>query len=265
MRGSRIKRLLSSLTLALCLNFFAIGLCAQEASKIDEVIKPRCDLSEAPQITDPPPNGRIFAALDADKSAQAAIVVYGMEGDARRYAEKVKRWLTKARGVEAARLVQLYGGPSDERRLELWLVPHGASLPRVNNVADDKRAIQFASFSYWSGEYCGSERFPALRTFAEALGRLPGWQGYIIVRPHRNPRRKGMGDEGWDPDGYLSRRQALRRAARDRLYTIRKFGLSPARLRAVVGDKDDWTHAELWLVPPGVEPQRFRMKSSKKG
>lgn len=246
-----LKIFISSLALLLCLHFAAGKLTAQEAYKLDETTNLRCDLSEVPQITDPPVP--IFKALDENKEAQVAIIVYGMEGFARRYARDVKRWLVEVRGVNAERLVTLYGGSSEKRRLELWLIPQGARLPKVNALDDQNFAVQFDTYGYWHGDYCGSDRPAALAEFAEALKRQPRWQGYIVIRPHRNKRGVSAGDEGWDPDGHVSRQQAMRRLTKDKSYLVKKFGLAPIRVKAVVGDDDEWTHSEIWLVPPGTK------------
>jgi hypothetical protein len=259
---SNQKKFIALLALLLFLPFVAAPINAQEASKIDEVVNPRCDLSEVPQITDPPPTGIIFAALDEKREAKAAIIVYGMQGQARRYAKNVVRWLSEVRGIDAKRLVALYGGPSDVLRLELWLVPKGAPLPQVKPDEDDQHAAQFDTYSYRNEEYCGGDRFPALNELAAALKQRHGWRGYIVVRPHKNSRGIRAGDAGWDPDGYISRQQAFDRAAKDKRYLVIKSGLSPTRLKAVVGDNDEWTHAELWLVPPGAEPPATKRKIS---
>lgn len=246
-----IRKIMALFILVLCLHFTAASFNAQEAYKVDETTYLRCDLSEVPQITDPPMP--IFKALDENKEAQLAIIVYGMEGFARRYARDVRRWLSEVRGVNPERLVTLFGGLSDKPRLELWLVPQGASLPKVYPVGDDKNAMQFDTYVYWKGEFCGDGRLLALKEFAEVLKQRLDWQGYIVIRPHRNKRGVSAGEADWNSDGYVSRRQALRRIAKDKNYLVRKFGLSPNRLKAVVGANDEWTHAELWLVPPGAE------------
>lgn len=263
MSAPGIKKIMTSFVLVLCLHFTAASFRAQEAYKVDETTYLRCDLSEVPQITDPPMP--IFKALDENKEAQVAIIVYGMEGFARRYAKDVRRWLSEVRGVNPERLVTLFGGSSDKPRLELWLVPQGASLPTVNSFVDNRNAIQFDSYAYWKGEFCGDGRLLALNEFAEVLNERLDWQGYIVIRPHGNKRGVGAGDAGWDADGYVSRRQALRRIAKDKSYLVRKFGLSPKRLKAVVGADNEWTHAELWLVPPGAELPAANAQSLIKG
>lgn len=254
MRKLSGKLFVSWLVVLLCLHLVAAGVSAQEAYKIDEAKNPRCDLSEVPPI-DPPPGGKFATALYNNPEARGAVVVYGLEGDARSYAEHVRERLVKYAGLQAERLVTVYGGHAEDLLMELWVIPKGAAEPKSNFVEDTKRARQFAIYGYWSGEYnlCGSGRGPDLFAFAEALKQRPHWRGHIVVRPHRNRRGAGPQTEGWDPDGYVSRRQALRRAAKDKRSLV-KSGVTPSRVRAVVGDKAKWTHAELWLIPPGAEP-----------
>jgi len=250
-RKQFLNLIVTRMALLTCLLFSATSLSAQEAYKIDEAINPRCDLSEVPQVTDTPMP--LFKALAENRAAKVAIIVHGMPGAARVYGKDVKRWLTEERGVDPARLVALYGGASNEMRLELWLIPQGASPPKVMPDEDYKTATHFDSYAYQGGEMCDAGRLPALDEFAEMLKKRPDWHGSIVVRPHINKRGVKPGDAEWDPDGLVSRQEALRRAAKDKRYLVRKFGLSPARLTAVVGDNDTWTHAELWLVPPGAE------------
>lgn len=248
-----LKKIAAPFVMLLCLHFVAARLRAQEAYKVAEIENPRCDLSEVPPL-DPPPGGRFATVMRDTPEAGGAIIVFDTKkGSAARYAQHVKDRLIRFAGVAAERLVTIYGGVSENPRLELWIIPKGATEPKSNFVEDRKNASQFDRYIYWDGEYCGGGRFPALAEFAKELKKLANWQGYIVIRPHRNKRGVSEGDADWDSDGHVSRRQALRRIAVDKSYLVRKFGLSPARLRAVIGDNDDWTHAELWLVPPGAE------------
>jgi hypothetical protein len=219
------------------------------AYKIDEMTRPRCDLGEVSQITDE--SAPVFVALAAHPDAKAAVVVYGMPGAAINYARDVRRWLTEARAAVPERLLDIYGGPAASLRLELWLVPAGAAPPTAAPPAVEGRVTLFDRYDYWPGEYCGPDRPPSLKVFAETLKSMPGWRGTIVVRPHVNRRGARAGDEHWD-ESPLTRREALRRAAEDRLHLVRQLGLDPARIRAVVGAPDEWAHAELWLIPPAA-------------
>ena len=220
------------------------------AYKIDETDYTRCDLSEVPQVTDLPMP--IFVELDKHMGAKAAVVVYApLPGEAMSYARHVSRWLTESRGVTAERLSEVYGGFAEKKRLELWLVPAGAEPPPPAHAFTRGVVALFDEYSYWGGESCYYEREVALEVFAETLKHMPGWRGTVVVRPHLNRRGLKPADEGWDA-APLNRRRALRQAAADRLHLVRQLGLDPSRIRAVVGARDEWSHAELWLIPPAA-------------
>lgn len=73
--------------------------------------------------------------LQNDPSAKGYIIVYG--GPRATAAEKQKRikraldYLTATRGIDAARIVTLDGGPREQTTTELWIVPLGADPPPV--------------------------------------------------------------------------------------------------------------------------------------
>jgi hypothetical protein len=230
---------------------FAAAARAEQAYKIDETDYTRCDLSEMSVVNDL--GGAIFKALAERPDAKAAIVVYSPKtGDAMRYARWVKEWMSERRGAAPGRLVEVYGGYAAKRRLEFWLVPAGAAPPPDAPPVARVGVTLFDRYSYYPGESCPDTRLPALEAFADALKRLPGWRGTLVMRPHVNRRGARGGDRDFDYSP-LTRRQALRRAAEDRLYLIKRLGLDPARVRAVVGGADDsWAHGELWLIPPAA-------------
>jgi hypothetical protein len=243
------RRALAPLLLLLCVAASAApDAAAQRAYKIDETEYTRCDLSEVSQVTDLP--SPVFAALDAQPTAKVAVVVRARRpGEAMVYARWVREWMSRARGVSPERLLEVYGGHAEKRRLELWLVPEGAEPPPPAPPVSRIGVTLFVRYSYWGGESCPDDHAPALETFAETLKRLPGWRGTIVLRPHVNRHGARGGDEDFDYSP-LTRRQALRRAAADRLRLVRQLGIHPSRIRAVVGAPDSRAHGELWLIPP---------------
>lgn len=243
--GSHVGRFFA--LLLLCAACAADARGQQRAYKVEETEYTRCDLSEVSQVTDEPMS--IVVELDRHPGAKAAVVVYASEpGEALAYARHVSRWLTRSRAVPAERLVEVYGGFAGRKRLELWLVPARAEPPAAPALTRAGVTL-FGRYNYWGGESCSHEREVALEVFAETLKRMPGWRGTVVVRPHLNRRGLRPADEGWD-DAPLDRRGALRQAAADRLRLVRQLGLDPGRIKAVVGAGSDWSHAELWLVPP---------------
>jgi len=250
--SNNVTRLAALLLLCLTCASAARG---QQAYKIDETDNTRCDLGEVAQVTDLPMP--LFVELNKHREAKVAIVVYAPRpGDGIVYALQIKRWLTEARGVVAERVLAVYGGYAGKRRLEIWLVPAGAEPPREATPVTRRGVTLFERYYYYGGEACPEERGPAPKVLAEALRRLPGCRGTVVIRPHVNPRRMKPWSEGWDP-AALTRRQALRRAAEERLRLTRQLGVDPARIRAVVGAPDEYAQAELWLIPPAAPDRGF--------
>ena len=243
--GTNIRRAFALALLSVACAAFARG--QQEARRIDETERARCDLSEVPQVTDL--TRPLFVELGRHPRARAAVVVHAPRaGEGLSYALQVRRWLTEARGVAPERLLDIYGGPAPKKRLELWLVPEGAAPPRAAPPVAREGVTLFDRYTFRDGESCDSGRELSLEVFAATLKCLPDWRGTVVVRPHYNRRGAESHDADWSPP--LTRRGALRRAAVDRLHLVRQLGLGHARIRAVVGAPDRWAHAELWLVPP---------------
>jgi len=245
-----LRRVCRTLALVISVCAFAhVATRAQQAYKIDETDYTRCDLSEVPQLTDE--GMPIFTVLKVHADTRVAVVVYAQQpGDAIRYARQVVNWLTFVRGVAASRLYPLYGGVAEKRRVELWAVPQGAALPTVARADDFSGLTLFDIYLAFDGESCAPSRPAALAVFAETLKSMPGWTGRVVWRPHKNPRSVHMYSEEWDFDS-ITRGRALRRARADSNTLVRDYGLAPSRFTASVGANDEWTHAELWLVPPG--------------
>jgi hypothetical protein len=101
----------------------------QQAYKLSEAERPRCDLSEVWPLNDL--GSGALAEIARRPDAQTAVVVYGLPGASIVYARDVKRWLSEVRGVAPGRVLDVYGGPAHEMRMELWLVPAGAAPPRA--------------------------------------------------------------------------------------------------------------------------------------
>lgn len=253
MRLSSVRELLTLPAVLLLLFFVTAEAEAQGAYKIDEVINPRCDLSEVPQITDLP--SPIFVELNKHKDARVAIIVYGMPGEAPHYARRVNNWLTTVRGVAPERLVHLYGGTGGERRLELWRVPRGAALPPVPKPDSYQGVTKFNTYTYWNPECYSTDWQGALIGFGYALKRRPGWRGRIVVHPGRNPDYV-RAETDLPVGGRLTRGGAARRARQDRLYLLKKSGLPSSRVEAVVGEASEWAYSELWMIPPAERERK---------
>ena len=75
-----------------------------------------------------------------DREANSSVLVVGYTAVAEKAplalsrANNAKAYLTKDKGVDASRIVTKDGGKGG-RRVEIWFVPAGATMPTVNPVA----------------------------------------------------------------------------------------------------------------------------------
>jgi hypothetical protein len=235
----------------------AAGAQQQRAYKIEETDYTRCDVSEIPQLSQE--TMPLFVEMGRHPRAKAAVVVYADQpGEALSYARRITSRLSGTHGVTAERLLEVYGGFAEKKRVEIWLVPAGAEPPRQAPGYTPAGVTMFDSYSYWRGDDCSYEREVALEVFAETLKRMPGWRATLVVRPHLNRRGLTRKDEGWD-EAQMNLRQARRQAAKDRLHLVRQLGLDPSRIKAVVGARGgEWSRAELWLIPPAAQTPNGR-------
>jgi hypothetical protein len=68
--------------------------------------------------------------LQNEPGSQGYIIAYGTcEGEAQARADRAKDYLVNTRGIDAGRLVTIDGGCASELKVELWVVPTGATAP----------------------------------------------------------------------------------------------------------------------------------------
>ena len=80
--------------------------------------------------------------LKENPDALVHIISYGgrtsRPGEAKAAADKVKDYLVTTRGIDASRVVTVDGGYREDRTVELWLAPAGASPPAPTPTVDPK-------------------------------------------------------------------------------------------------------------------------------
>lgn len=214
---------------------------AQEAYKIGDVTRLRCDIGEIAQLD--------YMAIDVEKKdAKGVIIVYGnMRGKATRYAAYVKNMLVNFRRMNPQSLLAYYGGYSEKPKMEIWVVPKGAKEPQINPVINESAATKFDAYSYFF-EYCPDEREPALKIFAEELKQNQNLTGYIIVYYDKD-KSEAM---------YSSVHRGQRASVMDKKF-LTKLGISGSRIFTIDADykKTSYAnHAELWIVPQGSSPAK---------
>ncbi len=71
--------------------------------------------------------------LQNQPGSQGYIIAYGScEGEAQARADRAKDYLVNTRGIDAGRLVTVDGGCMSELKVELWIVPTGATAPTAS-------------------------------------------------------------------------------------------------------------------------------------
>ena len=129
---------------------------AQEAYKYADVTNLRCDFSEVEPVYS------LIPEMADKPDAKVEIIVFGMKGYMKRYANSVKNYFYLGHGLDEERISVFYGGDSDKGKMELWILPKGAKEPEINYISDDQNAKQFDSYIYNNMEYCGEK--PPSRT-----------------------------------------------------------------------------------------------------
>ncbi|MFL6230810.1 MAG: hypothetical protein ACJ741_18710, partial [Pyrinomonadaceae bacterium] len=148
---------------------------------------------------------------------------------------------------------------------ELWLVPVGATpKPRSDAYStqfEDTDSARKYDEGFLPNERDFNESYTtsiddSLDGFADSLRKEPKSLGYIIAyaqyridqwseydgRGRKSARKRVM----LDPVGTAQKEMAEKKAA-----LVKKYGISPARLRLLNGGYRKWRSMELWIVPQG--------------
>lgn len=84
--------------------------------------------------------------LRNDPTAQGYLICYGgrvgHRGEAQRRCQRAMNYVSKQRGIEAARIVTADGGYREDLTIELWVLPSGAMPPTASSTVDP-REVRF--------------------------------------------------------------------------------------------------------------------------
>lgn len=225
------------LYLALFIVSSVFAVQAQEAYKFEETTYLRWDLGEVFVIHE-------FATeLTKLPDVKGFILVSGQRGKSMRYAESVKRHL-KYYKINPERISTGYGGESEPRRMELWIVPKNAAGPNFAAAAEYQSATSFDDYS-WACDPCEYLRRDTLELFAKELKKYPKTKAYIIIHPSRQQY-----------SALRTQRQARRKAVVEKRF-LNKLGIKNSRIIALAGDYSDSDYAALWIVPSDSEPPKL--------
>ena len=117
---------------------FALAASAQNASKFDEygAVNTEDEMARLDNFT---------ISLQNIPGATGYIIVYGGRksrvGDAKAVIKRTLNYLTKMRGMDAARIKAIDGGLKELPSRELWIVPEGAPPPKPSPTIFPKKKI----------------------------------------------------------------------------------------------------------------------------
>ena len=195
---------------------------------------PRWDLSEEPGV---------FRYVEQERPARphdkVVYIAYGPLGEATAYLLSIDNWLKQVIGVDPKLIFTFDGGREKKLRYEVWLVPEGAEIPKINKlVADEETIFEFAHYPYEDQcEVCGIQGRYALEALVKILKQRPQSKAYL------------------DFYGCGGRRANQSRVVRHEIMEakqilVKEGGITPSRILIrlkAVGKRDCQTR--IWLLP----------------
>jgi hypothetical protein len=212
--------------------------------------------------------------LQTDPSTRGFLIVYrtrrDLPGLSNRYAQRMKSYLVKTRGISKERVITVDGGVASCLTQQLWIAPPGtAPKPKTNaysRVFVDIDSVRlFDEFSFYSSrDESEVVSYPVLEdeagnleAFAETLRGEPRSRAHVIaygqyyiergVMDYANGQRgKAYKRTHLDPPGTA---QQELRAIRNLL--VKTYGIAPSRISIIDGGHRKVREVELWIVPTG--------------
>lgn len=210
--------------------------------------------------------------LQNNPNVRAFLLVYrshrDLPGLSGRRVNWMRDYLIYSRGLKADRIVAIDGGTASCLSHELWLVPPGtAPKPREDAYY---RAFEDTDVARKYDEYhftiledmlvsFSTEFENGLEGFAQALRNEPRTLAYIIAY-------EGYRVESWEEEDERGRKKTRRRVSIDPRGTawkelrskkaelVKRYGISPSRIKLVNGGYRKWREVEFWIAPPGARP-----------
>ena len=182
--------------------------------------------------------------LQSEPNNKAYLVVYrtrrDLPGLSNRYAQRMKGYLTRSRGIAPERVITVDGGVASCLTQELWVVPPSAAPPPRSDAYSNSynpAVYKFDEHSYANQDpeglyYWQDSPEELLEAFGFELQKNPKSIGYLIAYRSRERNNARVAEN------------ALRR---ERDYLIKQFGISPGRLRTIQGGVREMRTIELWV------------------
>ncbi len=220
---------------------FTFAVKAQKAYKFNEATNPRWDIGEVLNVYD------FRDELRKLTDAKGFILVFGKRGKSLRYAEDVKRFLLFSK-INSERILTGYGGESENRKMELWIVPKDAETPQSVKVNYEKPTV-FDDYPFLC-EGCELGRKTALEIFAKELKDFPQTKAYIVIYPSKS-----------ENSTIKNRQQAEKKAAVEKRF-LNRLGIKNSRITMIIGDYETYECSELWIVPLNSELPKSALQKS---
>jgi hypothetical protein len=209
--------------------------------------------------------------LQSEPMVRGFIMVYRSRRDlyglSSRLASRMKGYLVYSRGIDSERVVTIDGGIASSLVQELWIVPVGtAPTPRSDvysgQLVDIESAWKFDEYYFPlpqdSREDEGYNTFGgnSLEAFAEALRKRPDSQAYIIAYPQYYIERWKINEVGRKTKTRQRTRLDPPRTALKVLNAVKgdlvkKYRVTPSRIKVMDGGYRKLRQVELWIVPRG--------------
>jgi hypothetical protein len=150
-----------------------------------------------------------------------------------------QHYLSWARGIEPNRVVVIDGGYRDKYRIELWLVPEGASPPPPAPTISQSQISDATSYKFdLECLDCAPAvnldlyglRKEGLKFYANVLRNNSKLQGFLVIGTHKR----------------------LHEARKAKRVLIRDYGIEANRIVIRIGDGVDVSNVEMWIVPRGA-------------
>ncbi|HEY0079565.1 MAG TPA: hypothetical protein VGB73_13210 [Pyrinomonadaceae bacterium] len=205
--------------------------------------------------------------LQNNPNVRAFLIVYrshyDLPGLSSRRVNWMRNYLIYNRDFKADRIVAIDGGTASCLSHELWIVPPGtAPKPRKDAYSrgfeDTDVARKYDEYHYTILEDMlvsySTEFENGLEGFAQALRNEPRTLAYIIAY-------EGYRAESWEEEDEKGRKKTHRRLSIDPCGTawkelrskktelVKRYGLSPSRVKLVNGGYRKWREVEFWIVP----------------
>lgn len=208
-------------------------------------------------------------AIELDKSPNSKGYVVAYSGKSNGFGRVPRRlahakgYLVNTRGIDESRITTVNGGRlkgSDELREEYWIVPEGATPPKIqqpdlvnfNDRIAPKYDEGYADFIKDAGKYgfsccviCETE-MPNINAYVRAIKEVNGHAHIILY----------SGVDGFHLQtlsGTERRRRPFSTFAKIlKSILMQDYGLTAERINVVFGGKRDSQTMELWIVPKGA-------------